>query len=65
MAGILQNVRLVRSQAQRYGKKVRELGPWLVVAVPFWLWTGRRAYQQEMEHRRQLRIAPVAKSRDR
>lgn len=63
MAGRLATVRIIRNQATRYGEEVRSLGPWLLLAAPFWLWTARRAYQREQERQRLLYLAPVLKRR--
>lgn len=58
-------VRALQGQARRRVGDVRSLGGWLVVAVPFWLIVGRRAYRKEVERQRRLTLAPVLKGRKR
>ncbi len=64
MAGRVSSLTILRAQFNQYAETVRSLGPWLIVAVPFWTFIGRRAYAREQERQRRLRIAPVLK-RDR
>lgn len=61
MRNTITSVKVLRSQAQRHATTVRSLGPWLVLAVPFWLWVGRRAYREEQERQRRLRLAAILK----
>ncbi len=61
MAGRIGSLTIVRAQVNQYAETVRSLGPWLIIAIPFWAFIGRRAYAHEQERQRRLRIAPVLK----
>ncbi len=64
MAQRVGSLTILRAQFNQYAETVRSLGPWLIVAVPFWAFIGRRAYAREQERQRLLRLGPVLK-RDR
>lgn len=44
------NITKVRAQVEDYRQKFQDLRPWWPVLIPFLLWRGKRAYDQEMKN---------------
>jgi hypothetical protein len=44
---LLGQVVLVRGQAERYRDNLNELRPWWPLLIPFLLWRGKKAYDNE------------------
>ena len=45
----LGNITKIRVQIDGYRQKFQDLKPWWPVLIPFLLWRGKRAYDQEMK----------------